>query len=152
MENESAQQLWESFQIQNPHLPDSYDVWAFGDTKEMADELAALVLEGLKTMTCSLKRLYEVNNEPLPKEKAYSVILDGEGQAVGIIQTLEVKVFPFDEVTEEVAAGEGEGDRSVAYWTEAHKAFFKRECEQISEPFSTKMAVVCETFELVFAA
>ena len=44
MENESAKQLWQNFKLQNPNVPDTYSVWAFGDSKEMADELSALVL------------------------------------------------------------------------------------------------------------
>lgn len=152
MENQSAIDLWESFKQQDPHLPEKYDVWSFGDSPEMANELASLVLEGLKTATCSLKRLYEVEGEDLPKAGAYSVILDGNDQAVGIIQNMQVFVFPFDQVTEEIAKAEGEGDHSVEYWTEAHKEFFKRECQSMGESFSTKMEVVCERFELVYAA
>ena len=152
MENDSAQELWESFQQQNPNLPEHYDVWSFGDSAELANELAGLVLEGLKTATCSLKRDYEVNGKSLPKENSYSIILGGNGEAVGIIQTLSVVVFPFDEVTESIASNEGEGDRSISYWKEVHKAFFKRECESLDEPFNTKMEVVCQQFELVYAA
>lgn len=152
MENESAKDLWESFQQQITNLPEKYDVWSFGDTKEVADELAALVLAGLKTATCSLKRIYEIEGADLPQIGTYSVILDGNNQAVGIIQNVEVKVFPFDEVTEDIAIAEGEGDRSVEYWSDVHKEFFKRECQSIGESFSTKMEVVFERFELVYAA
>ncbi|MBM6614600.1 ASCH domain-containing protein [Desemzia sp. RIT804] len=150
MENESAKELWESFQQQIPNLPEQYDVWSFGDSKELADKSAALVLAGLKTATCSLKRLYDIEGADLPRVGIYSVILDGDGQAVGIIQNLEVFVFAFDEVTEDVAIAEG--DRTVDYWTEAHKEFFKRECQSTGESFSTKMEVVFERFELVYAA
>lgn len=152
MENQSVIDLWESFKQQDPHLPENYDVWSFGDSPEMANELASLVLEGLKTATCSLKRMYELEGADLPKAGSYSVIVDGNGQAVGIIQNLQVFVFPFDQVTEEIAKAEGEGDRSVEYWMEAHKEFFKRECQAEGETFSTKMGVVCERFELVYAA
>ena len=152
MENESATALWESFQQQIPNLPEHYDVWSFGDSKELANQLASLVLAGLKTATCSLKRMYDIEGSDLPKVGAYSVILDGDGQAVGIIQNLEVFVFSFDEVTEEIAIAEGEGDRTVDYWLEAHKDFFKRECQSTGESFSTKMEVVFERFELVYAA
>lgn len=152
MENESAKELWEGFRQQIPNLPEHYDVWAFGDSKELANQLAALVLSGLKTATCSLKKLYDAEGSDLPKVGAYSVILDGNDQAVGIIQNLEIFVFPFDEVTDEIAIAEGEGDRTVDYWTEAHKEFFKRECQATGVSFSTKMEVVFERFELVYAA
>lgn len=152
MENQSVIELWESFKQQVPHLPETYDVWSFGDSPELANELASLVLEGLKTVTCSLKQLYEVEGKNLPQEGAYSVIVDGNDRAIAIIQNVQVVVFPFDQVTEEIADAEGEGDRTITYWTETHKEFFKRECQSIGEPFSTKMEVVCERFELVYAA
>lgn len=152
MENQSVIDLWESLKQQDPYLPEMYDVWSFGDSPELANELASLVLEGLKTATSSLKRMYEVEGEDLPKEGAYSVIVDGDDRAVAIIQNVEVTVFPFDQVTEEVAYAEGEGERTVESWTEEHKEFFKRECQSIGESFSTKMEVICERFELVYAA
>jgi uncharacterized protein YhfF len=58
-------------------------------------------------------------------------------------------VLPFDEVTAEYAAIEGEGDGSLAYWREAHRAFFGRECERIGRQPVDSMPVVCSIFEVV---
>ncbi|MEC6748801.1 ASCH domain-containing protein [Marinilactibacillus sp. XAAS-LB27] len=105
-------QLWKQFKKEYPNAPEHYEAWAFGDSKEMADELAILVLEGTKTATASNYTMYE-EHEPLPYVGLYNVLLDGSGQAVAVIKTTSVEVMPFDEVSEEQAFLEGEGDPDV---------------------------------------
>ena len=43
------------------------DVFAFGDSTEMADQLAKLAREGVKTATCSALCTYEEEQKPLPE-------------------------------------------------------------------------------------
>ena len=104
----------------------SYEAWAFGgdDTRELATELALLVRDGPKRATTGLLSEYEAQGEPLPRVGAYSVVLDGAGEPVCIIRTTRVDTTPFGEVDEEFTWVEGEGDRSLAYWREAHIRFF----------------------------
>jgi uncharacterized protein YhfF len=61
-------------------------------------------------------------------------------------------VVAFDEVTEEFAATEGEGDGSLAFWREAHWAAFSRGFEGTARSARPDMPVVCERFEVVFPA
>lgn len=150
MDQQSVTLLWRQFKEKNPTAKDEYQAWAFGDGKEMADELSDLVVKGIKTATASNYVLYEIENEPLPTVGAYSVILDGNGKAVAIIETTSVEVMPFKEVTAAHAFLEGEGDRSLNYWRNVHETFFKKECEEINQPFSGDMLVVCERFTRVF--
>ena len=103
-----------------------YDVFAFGDAPQMADELAELVLHGPKRATAGL--LADFDNEPMPEVGAHSIVLGGDGQPLCVIRTTEVRVLPFREVDEAFAWEEGEGDRSLAYWREAHLEFFARMC------------------------
>jgi uncharacterized protein YhfF len=131
-------------------LPETYQAWGFGDSPEMADSLGTLVRDGVKTATASLMWAYEAENEPLPEIGDYSIILDGRGRPMCIIQTTEVYVRPFDEVDEKQAYLEGEGDRSLAYWREAHWSFFSRECTEIGREPSQKMPVLYERFTLVY--
>ncbi|MGP4074706.1 hypothetical protein [Halobacillus sp. K22] len=44
----SITQMWEEYPRLNPHVPDDYEAWAFGDSNEMANQLADLVVEGKK--------------------------------------------------------------------------------------------------------
>jgi uncharacterized protein YhfF len=145
---------WQSFiksrSSQSGELPDRYEVWGFGNTPEMADDLGALVLEGTKTATASLVWTFEDEGEPLTEVGDYSIILDGAGQPICIIQATAINVVPFDEVGDEQAYLEGEGDRSLRYWREVHWKFFTEECQKINREPDEGMLVVCETFVLVY--
>ena len=138
----TAEELWK-----RSGLTGEYDAWAFG---EAPDKLASLVKNGMKTATCSAYDLYYAENERLPQAGDYSVILDAGGEAVCIIQTTRVYVIAFDQVSEEHAYKEGEGDRSLQYWRKVHEEFLKEELASISKPFHEKVRVVCEEFEVVY--
>ena len=111
----------------------------FGDSPELADRLASLVIAGVKTATCSA-----ASHGLETSVGEQQVVLSGEGRPVGIIQTLSLEVLPLAQVTSEQAALEGEGDLSHAYWYDAHKAYFERE-----GTYAPDMTVIFETFRLV---
>lgn len=127
------------------------EAWGFGDSAAMADELGALVVQGIKTATCSLLWEYEDRDEPVPRAGDLSIILDGTGQPLCIIRTTVVDVIPFNAVTADFAFAEGEGDRSLAYWQQAHRRFFTRQCAALNREFSDTIPLVCERFEGIFA-
>jgi uncharacterized protein YhfF len=149
MNNDSVKQIWEDFKEVYPDTPEEFQTWVFGDSKEDADELVTLVLEGTKTATSSSYSLYG-NNETLPYVGLHNIILDGTGKAVAIIETTSIEIVPFEEVTEEHAYLEGEGDRSLNHWRAVHKNFFTKELNGINQDFDHKMLVVCERFKLIF--
>ena len=139
----TAQEMWDRSGFQG-----NYQAWAFGGAP---DKLAKLVMQGVKTATCSALALYEYENEEIPKAGDYSVILDSDGQAVCIIRTTKVYIETFDQVSERHAYLEGEGDRSLEYWRQVHEEFFTEELKNIQQEFDTKMELICEEFEVVFA-
>lgn len=145
----TGKELWDKFIKENDmyRIADDYDAWSFGSA---ADELSHLVAIGTKTATSSAYPLYELKNEPLPLENVYSVILDSKGNAVCIIKTSKVSIVPFDEVTEDHAYKEGEGDRSLEHWREVHKNYFTRVLNKVGLTFSPDMNVVCEEFSVVY--
>ncbi|PID14922.1 hypothetical protein CSV63_10795 [Sporosarcina sp. P34] len=147
---ESIERVWEEFKSTHPDAPEQYVAWSFGNSKQMADELASLVVEGTKTATSSNYTLYELENEPLPMVGLHNIILDGNGIAVAVVENIAVKVVPFNEVTEEHAYLEGEGDRSLRYWQEVHETFFTNELKEVNRDFHHEIPVVCETFKLVY--
>lgn len=149
MNNDSVKQIWKDFKKTHSEAPEEFQAWAFGASKEDADALSKLVIEGKKTATSSSYSLYE-DNEPLPYVGLHNIILDGSGKAVAIIETTSIEIIPFDEVTEEHAYLEGEGDRSLEHWRKVHKKFFTNELTKINQEFNYKMLVVCEQFKLVF--
>ncbi|QTE28687.1 ASCH domain-containing protein [Pengzhenrongella sicca] len=126
--------------------------WAFGDSPELADELLALVLAGLKTATASAVWEYEDADEPLPRPGDLSILLDGRGHPCALVRTSAVRVVPFAEVDAESAWLEGEGDRSLDTWRREHRAAFGRALAARGRTFDESLPVVLERFELRFPA
>ncbi len=146
----TKEQMWAEYLKVNPQAK-SYEAWQFGGTtEEMPNILAQLVLKGEKTATASAYPLYQAENAPLPSVNAFNIILDLNEEAVCMIKTTKVYVLPFCEVPSAHALKEGEGDKSLTYWKNAHAVFFERELAQIGMTFSEDMLVVCEEFERVY--
>lgn len=120
--------------------------WSFGDSPALADELAALVIAGKKRGTCGSLASYQQEQPPVTPG-AYHIVLDGKGKAVCVIRTLTLRLIRFNEMSPELAALEGEGDLSLAYWQSAHQAFFERE-----GTWAPDMELVYEEFAVIEAA
>jgi uncharacterized protein YhfF len=58
----------------------------------------------------------------------------------------EYQYHPFKEVTDEFAAKEEEGDKTLSFWQKVHRKFFSLELKEYSKKFSEDMLVVCEEF------
>lgn len=142
----TAQEMWEVYRLYDPGAI-FWSAWSFGGDP---DELADLVLRGVKTATTSLLYWYERENEPLPEPGNVSVILDSWDQAVCVIRTSRVYTLPFSQVTEDHAFREGEGDRTLEEWQYVHEKFFRQELAEVGVDFSPDMPVVCEEFERVW--
>jgi uncharacterized protein YhfF len=104
-----------------------YDVERFGDSDALADELIGLVLAGTKRATASLVRVYEAEDRPLPKAGDHVLWLDGQGRPAAISISTEVQVGRLDSVDAAFARDEGEGDRTLDWWLDAHRRNFTRE-------------------------
>jgi uncharacterized protein YhfF len=153
MSNDSPVQVWRAYLDSLPDAgaaPDTYQAWSFGDNPDLADELAELVVRGVKTATAGLLWEYEAEGEAIPRPGDVSVILDGAGAPVCVIQTTQVEVKPFDQVDAAFAYDEGEGDRGLDTWRQAHWRYFSRACPPLGRTPSQTMPVVCERFRVVF--
>ncbi|CAN5183612.1 hypothetical protein BH10PSE17_BH10PSE17_32510 [soil metagenome] len=126
------------------------EVFSFTDNKEGADELAALVLGGAKRATASLLWGYETDHKPMPYPGSLSIVTDWSGVPCCVIETRSVDIVAFGDVDQVFAETEGEGDKSLRYWREAHWAFFTRECERLRKQPNSRMPVVCERFEVIY--
>ena len=123
-------------------VPERYQdlrTFAFGDNPALADELLDLVMKGIKTATCSTE---DEPNTSSPGEQW--IVLDGRGEPRCVIETTEITYRKFDEVDAAFAHEEGEGDRSLAHWRDAHRRYFGR-----LGRFSEDMTLMCERFRLV---
>jgi uncharacterized protein YhfF len=127
-----------------------YVAEGWGDSPRLADELGALIAAGTKTATCSALWEYEAGGEPLPKVGLKTIVLDGSGDPLCIVETTEVDVRPFDGVDAQFAFEEGEGDRSLAYWRDAHWRYFSRTLPDVDKEPATDMPLVCERFRVIY--
>ena len=75
-----------------------------------------------------------------------NIILDSQENEVCVTVNKKVYIKPFKEISKEYAFLEGEGDKSLKYWREAHIKFFM---EETYGEFNEDMEVVCEEFELI---
>jgi uncharacterized protein YhfF len=140
----------QSLALGDPRRSAVPDAFGFGGEGKLADELAALVLAGKKRATASLPVEYTSLNLPLPKAGDLSIVLDGLGAPVGIIERLSVDLVPFHQVDAGFAANEGEGDGSLQHWREAHTWYFGRVCEQLGGKLEDSTPVLCQRFRLVW--
>jgi len=132
------------------HRTANPDAFAFGDSVELANELADLVLCGKKRATASLAIEFTSLNEALPKIGDVSIILRGDRRPVAIIERTGVREVAFESVDDAFAATEGEGDGSLAYWRAAHMEYFTRVCTRLGGRFDAKTTVLCQTFRVVW--
>ena len=143
----TQQEMWNAYKEINPSIGDEIDAWAFGVD---ADFLADLVLRGEKTATASAYDLYAIDDESLPREGTFDIILDSQNQAVCIIEITKVSVQPFKQVSADHAFKEGEGDKSLAHWRQVHEDFFTDCLGEAGLTFTPNSKVVLEEFRKVY--
>lgn len=111
----------------------------FGNTPELANRLASLVVAGRKTATCSA-----AVHGPQGAVGRRDVVLDGKGHPVAVLETVSYERMKLSDVTPAMAALEGEGDLSHAFWADAHKDYFTDE-----DTWSPDMDIFFEVFRVV---
>ena len=123
----------------------------FGDSRELADELIALVLDGTKRATATAVVEFERAGEAVPEPGGLWIACDGAGVPRSLLRTTEVRVGPLSSVDEAFAWDEGEGDRTRRSWLDAHERYFRRLLPTIGETFHAELPTVLEHFEVLFA-
>jgi uncharacterized protein YhfF len=149
---ENVRPFWERFQasIGYDARPLFYEAFHFDDNEQTANELGALVLSGQKRATAGLLWTNELTGKPLPTVGSLSVVTDWAGAPLCVIQPTHIEIVRFDAVSDSFAAREGEGDKTLRYWRDAHWRFFSRECVRLGREPTLHMPVVCEEFEVVY--
>ena len=154
MTEETIETYWQRFlstlPLDSPYHSKSYVAEGWGDSPEMADELGALIAQGKKTATCASVWEWEVEGNPLPQAGLITIVLDGRGEPLCIIEAMEISIRKYSEVDADFAREEGEGDLSLQYWRELHKSFFSRILPKIGKEFSEEMPLVCERFKVIY--
>ncbi len=129
------------------------EAFSFGDSPEMADKLAALVVSGPKRATVGWVAEATLLGETLPRVGDFFIVMDGAGRPRCAIRTTETRRGPLLSVDAAFAWDEGEGERSLAWWLGAHRRYFTRRAAEIGLPFDeAESELLFERFEVVHRA
>ena len=150
---ENVKEFWKSFCAAND-LPDDteYHARTFSDSRYslVTDEIAELARQGNKRGTCHLQLDFEKNAVPYRFPGDYMVVLNSTLTPLCVIQCRRLEFVAFNQVTDEFAASEGEGDLSYDYWAKVHKRYFVKLLETWGLDWDASINVVCESFETVW--
>ncbi len=146
----SVRKLWGQFRAGHPDAPEQpVASFHFCDNREDADICLQLVLAGQKRATAASVQEYEMCSDPLPQPGDLNVVTDFDGVAHAIIRTTSVEFKKFSEVGAEFARAEGEGDLTLEWWRDAHRAYFTRVLAGTDIKVDDDLMIACEHFELV---
>jgi uncharacterized protein YhfF len=120
---------------------------SIGSAPQHADTGAALILEGVKTLTSS--PFWDYPDGRIPFVGALSVLLDGGRRPRGIVATTRVEIKPFDAITDAMAQAYGEGDRTVAWWKRAMGAFYRAAAMRHGAAFTEDTPLIWEWLAVV---
>ena len=115
----------------------------------VGDEMITLVLTGRKTAFFTSWATYAIDQEPLPISGELYVVLDRNNKPRCVIETESVTVIPFNEVTWEMAAKEGE-DENLGAWKEKKQEYLEDEGAILGFKFSPDIKLVYQTFKLIY--
>lgn len=148
-DREAVATCWAAFRAASGVGGEPADVYAFGDSARMADELADLVLAGTKRATAgALVDYAEQGSAPAVGDLA--VVVRGDGSPAAVVRTTEVRTGPLSSVDDAFAWDEGEGERTRDWWVAGHRAFFRRWFAATGKPADEDPELVFERFELVW--
>ncbi|MEZ9589351.1 ASCH domain-containing protein [Vibrio breoganii] len=117
-----------------------------------ANLCAQLILRGEKRASCSMEYWYRHEGEAMPAVGHLQVVTDWQGEPICIIEITSVDTCKYCDVSAEFAALEGEGDKSLDWWREAHWKFFSLECQELGITPTQEMQLVLEHFKVVYSA
>lgn len=125
------------------------DVFHFGADTRTAANLAHLVVKGRKRLTVQWSEAARAKGETVPTPGLVSVVTDGFGFPICVIQTEQVQKVRFSEVDAGCALEEGEGDGSLEDWREGHHRYFIREGRELGLDFGDDTLVTLERFRVL---
>jgi uncharacterized protein YhfF len=124
---------------------DGHRLLEFGDGAEMRDRLLDFVFNGNKRATAGMLEYDYDEDEPVEAVGEIFILVGNENKPVGKIQITRVDVVQFDEVSDEFALAEAEGDLSGDDFRRSHREFWEG-CGYEVKPESM---VVCAYFEVL---
>ena len=135
--------FWENFLLKiNRDKDIKYiDSFHFELTERWANELLRLVLIGQKQATSSSLLAYQIGGDRIPQVGDLSIVTDWEVIPKCVIETTNVMIIPFKEITFDICKLEWEDD-NLESWREGHINFFSREGKELGYTFTEDMPVI----------
>jgi uncharacterized protein YhfF len=129
-----------------------YHASTFADPalSQNVDKIGNLAVSGQKRATAHLALDFERNGIARREPGDYWVVLNAAQEPICLVHVTKVEVKPFNEVGEETAIAEGEGDLSLEYWATAHRRYFEKQCALWGIEWREDMSTVCEYFDLIW--
>jgi uncharacterized protein YhfF len=124
-----------------------FPAMSIGSSPDDAEEGAALILNGVKTLTSS--PFWDYPDGRIPFVGALSVLLDGARRPRGVVETTSVKIMPFGAITEDLAYAYGEGERTADWWRRAMGAFYQASARQHGAVFADDTPLIWEWLAVV---
>ena len=151
MTHPSVADMWQRFRALHPDAPAETPLaYHFCDNSADAKTCADLVVKGQKQATAASLAELEMAGYPVARTGDYAVVTDFEGVACAVIRTTTVEIRRLGDVDAQFAWDEGEGDRSLEWWREAHLAYYRRVLADSGIPVDDELMIACERFETLF--
>ena len=142
--------FWLAYQKACQVNVEGFSATAYGHTRAVADDLAALVAEGHTRAHASLERDFEDEGDALPRPGEHVVVLDGRGTPRAIVRLTHVERRYFNEIDDEFAFECGEGDRTLTWWLVAYRQEFAERAESQGFQVGERAVLILEYFDLVW--
>jgi uncharacterized protein YhfF len=146
----AIERWWLDYQRACQVQVEGFSATAFGHTRAVADELAALIRSGDKRAHATLERDFEAEGDALPRPGEHIVVLDGRGAPRAIVRVRHVERRFFNDIDDEFAFECGEGDRTLAWWLVAYRQEFAERAEAQGFQVGEKAVLILEYFDLVW--
>ena len=142
--------FWLDYQRACAVQVEGFSATAWGHTRAVADELAALIRSGDKRAHATLERDFEAEGDDLPRAGEHIVVLDGRGTPQAIVRLRHVEKRHFNDIDDEFAFECGEGDRTLAWWLVAYRQEFAERAQVQGFQVGERAVLILEYLELVW--
>ncbi|WP_426956813.1 ASCH domain-containing protein [Muricoccus radiodurans] len=145
MADPRVQAFWERFLRSAPRREPAilFEAFSIGNRPEHADHGAAVILSGRKTATSSPMSDWAEPGMVAPFVGALSIVLDGRGEPVCVVETVEAETRRLGEVDEGFARDYGEWDGTLPTWRREMIAFHEGRADLAT-------VLLCERFRVVW--
>jgi uncharacterized protein YhfF len=128
-----------------------YEVFRIGDTPADADLGAQLTITGQKTTTSALLWEYEPTGKAPPQVGALSIVEDGSGDPVCVVETIWLAVWPLNGVQDlDFIRGYAEWGETAASWQARAWAYYAPHCRALGMEPAQDMPMLCERYRVVY--